>query len=102
MISAYTLLSATNAHAEAPDTFPIPRAFERESLRVGDLAKLLFHFIDGSDEWVERMWVLIEQVRPETYIGSLDNIPHQSADIELGAHVEFHSDHVIQIERASE
>ena len=100
MISAYTLDSATRAHAESPDTFAIPSAPERESLRVGDLAKLMFRFRDGSDEWVERMWVLVEQVRPETYIGSLDNIPHQAAEPDLGARVEFHSDHVIQINHA--
>jgi hypothetical protein len=101
MISAYTLDSATRAHAESPDTFQIPPASHRESLRIGDFAKLMFRFEEGSRQWVERMWVVVEQVRPETYIGNLDNIPHRAEDTELGSRVEFHSDHVIQIERGA-
>jgi len=99
MPASYTLDSAVETHREFPDTFHIPPQAERESLRPGDLVKLMFRIQDGEFMHVERMWVIVEQARPEFYIGVLDNDPYCTADIHSGQKVQFHSDHVIEIDR---
>ena len=39
------------------------------------------------------------EVRPESYVGVLDNDPYCTDEIRSGMRVEFHADHVIQIDR---
>ena len=95
----YTLDSGVDAQAESPETFRIPSANDRESLGRGDFAKLIFRFSDGSREFVERMWVRVEAVGPEGYVGTLDNNPYNMGKIRAGGRVKFTSDHVIQIQR---
>ena len=99
MPAIYTLDNALETHREFPDTFHLPPQSERESLRLGDLVKLVFRIQDGECMHVERMWVIVEEVRPEFYIGVLDNDPYCTADIHSGQKVQFHSDHVIEIDR---
>ena len=98
MSASYTLDSAVETHREFPDTFHIPPQAERGSLRPGDLVKLMFRIQDGEFMHVERMWVIVEEVRPEFYTGVLDNDPYCTADIHSGQKVQFHSDHVIEID----
>jgi hypothetical protein len=96
---SFTLDDAAAAHAEFPDTFHLPAASECESLRSGDFAKLMFRISDGENVHVERMWVRVQQVKPETYVGVLDNDAYCTEALRVGMPVEFHSDHVIQIRR---
>ena len=98
MSASYTLDSAVETHREFPDTFHIPPQAERGSLRPGDLVKLMFRIQDGEFMHVERMWVIVEEVRPEFYVGVLDNDPYCTAEIHSGQKVQFHSDHVIEID----
>jgi uncharacterized protein YegJ (DUF2314 family) len=95
----YTLASGVDAQAESPKTFRIPSANDRASLGRGDFAKLIFRFSDGSREFVERMWVRVEAVGPEGYVGILDNNPYSTDEIRAGGRVKFNSDHIIQIQR---
>ncbi len=99
MAATYTLDSAVESNRRAPATFQIDPQSERESLRPGDLVKLMFRISDHDDEWVERMWVIVEDVRPEYYVGVLDNYSLFSEDIISGLKVQFHSDHVTDIDR---
>ena len=95
----YTLDSGVDAQAESPETFHLPSASDRGSLGRGDFAKLIFRFSDGNREFVERMWVRVEAVGPEGYVGILDNNPYNTDEIRAGGRVKFNSDHVIQIQR---
>jgi len=95
----YTLDSGVDAHAEAPETFHIPSANDRGSLGRGDFAKLIFRFSDGEREFVERMWVRVEAVGPEGYVGILDNNPCGTVEVGAGSRVKFTSEHIIQIQR---
>ena len=96
----YTLDNGAETHREFPDTFEIPSQAERESLRPGDLAKLMFRIEFDDEAHVERMWVQVAEVKPEFYVGVLDNDPDCTEEIRIGMRVEFHADHVIQIDRA--
>lgn len=99
MGATYTLDSGVERHQEAPDSFEIPAASEREALKPGQLVKLMFRIDVDGEVHVERMWVVVEEVRPEFYVGVLDNDPYCTADIRSGQKVQFHADHVIQIWR---
>ena len=95
----YTLASGVDARAEYPETFCIPSANDRGSLGRGDFAKLIFRFSDGAREFVERMWVKVEAVGPDGYVGILDNDPCGTDEIRAGGRVKFDPDHVVQIKR---
>ena len=96
----YTLDNGAETHREFPDTFEIPPQEDRERLRPGDLVKLIFRIEFGDEAHVERMWVQVTEVRPESYVGVLDTDPYCTDEICSGMRVEFHADHVIQIDRA--
>jgi hypothetical protein len=99
MPATYTLDSGVERNQRAPDTFEIPTLTERESLRPRDLAKLIFRISDGDQVNTERMWVVVREVKPEFYVGELDNDAFCTDEIRSGMRVEFHSDHIIQIRR---
>ena len=101
MTVSYTLDSGVERHAETPDTFQIPPQADRENLKPGDLAKIIFRIEIGDDVYVERMWVKLSEVRPEFYVGLLDNDPYCTDELRSGMRVEFHADHVIQISRVA-
>src|SRR3954469_7553895 len=91
----WRLESATDRHAEAPDTFEIPSGKVRNGLGRGDLAKLLFFLDDGrGNAGVERMWVTVVDVDGDGFIGRLENQPMTRGVIERGEHVRFGPDHV--------
>jgi uncharacterized protein YegJ (DUF2314 family) len=96
----YTLDNGAETHREFPSTFEIPAQLERESLRPGDLAKLMFRIQFDDEAHVERMWVQLTEARQEFYVGTLANDPYCTDEIRFGMRVEFHADHVIQIRRA--
>lgn len=103
-IDGWCLENAEARHAAAPDTFWIPETERRESLEVGDLAKLIFRIsVDNEDEnvSVERMWGLVRALTPSGYLGVLDNEPDAIAENEefwLGTELPFAAEHVINIE----
>jgi hypothetical protein len=68
----FELDSGVKLHEESPDTFYLP---------------------------AERMWVIVQQIKPEYYVGTLDNQPYCTEEIGVGFKVEFHADHVIQVMR---
>jgi uncharacterized protein YegJ (DUF2314 family) len=100
MPATYTLDNGVETHKEFPNTFEIPAQQDRVSLRPNDLVKLIFRIEFDDETHVERMWVRVTEVRPEAYVGALDNDPYCTDEIRSGTKVEFHADHVIQIDRA--
>jgi hypothetical protein len=89
-------------HAEAPDSFWIPSAEERQSLRVGNGAKLLFALADEAGDrlaaQVERMWVVVTEVTDDGYVGILASSPRSShAAVHRGSRVTFAAEHICDI-----
>jgi hypothetical protein len=97
LMPPYILVSGVERHRISPHRFWIPPQSERESLRPGDHFKLMFCFPDTL--MGERMWVIVKEVRPEYYVGVLNNYPALIKGIRFGQKVQFHSDHVINIDR---
>lgn len=103
-IDGWCLEDGEARHAEAPGTFWIPDRHRRESLEVGDLAKLIFCIsVDDPDEdvSVERMWVLVRERTPNGYLGILDNEPYaitENDEFWLGTELPFSAKHVIDID----
>src|SRR5215510_4632627 len=102
----WELRSAEESHRMNPDTFWIPAQSDRENLRRGQAARLIFDIeTDDSGNIAvggERMWVIVAEKHGDTYIGILDNQPAtvEPADtvyLCFGAEVPFRAEHVIDI-----
>jgi hypothetical protein len=99
------------SHRAHPETFWIPPREERDHLRRGQSARLIFD-IEGEDEdgqlqvQGERMWVTVAERVDDVYIGILENEPAcfepaQNVYLCRGAEVPFLAEHVIDITDAS-
>jgi hypothetical protein len=93
---------AEQAHRDAPASYSIPRFEQRNSLRVGDLVKLVFLGDRPSDQGHtgERMWVQVVEIVPNGYVGALDNQPRFLVDLKPGARISFGAHHVIALHEA--
>lgn len=84
--------------------FRIPDLSERQTLRPGDYAKLLFEIdVDGDIE-VERMWVLIRERTENGYVGSLANNAIDAGGnprLLFGAELRFEDRHIADIGRGN-
>ena len=90
------LKNAEAVHASHPQTFGIPSRIDRETLIVGDFAKLMFVHANGN---VERMWVKIRcPLSNGQYAGSIDNVPLLGDDWKLGDLIIFKPEHIISIQ----
>jgi len=89
------LVDASAVHREHPRTFSVPRQVVRESLRSGDVVKLLFAVVPpvGGVE-VERMWVRVDKKEGGRYSGRLANNPAYRRDLKAGHQIEFGPEHV--------
>lgn len=89
-------LASAETRALASASFRIPPRDARESLRVGNLAKLIF--IDSPDDGVgERMWVEIVIVEAARYQGLLRNTPVVTMDLDPSGLIDFGPEHVADI-----
>ena len=90
-------------HRNTPETFYLPPAEVRASLRPGQIVKLIFRFalVDENNihtQAVERMWVIVqEQLQDGKYLSVLDNDPQCTEEVKAGMKVVFESRHVIQV-----
>lgn len=93
-VDGWCLESGEERHRENSHTFWIPDHEDRERLRQGDLAKLIFRINVNNEEEpeaIERMWMIVRDRIPEGYIGVLDNDPRASRRTPLcGAEPWFH------------
>jgi hypothetical protein len=104
--NGWTLVSAEERAAVAPNTFQIPSRAARESLSAGDGAKLLFDIETREadciiDRRVDRMWVIVKAKTETGYTGVLDNDPGVARNPKLqeGDLVAFGPEHVANIGR---
>jgi hypothetical protein len=84
---------------EAPESFFIPPAAKRRSLKAGDRVKLIFRFVPavrGIDG--ERMWVAVTAVDAGRYEGRLENQPEYLTSLAYGAEIGFGPEHVAAYE----
>jgi uncharacterized protein YegJ (DUF2314 family) len=93
----YTLDNGEELNKESPETFFIPARAQRDTLLRGELVKLIFRMSLGDNVQVERMWVIIKSRTDTGYIGTLDNDPFCTKELQTGAEVVFGPEHVIQI-----
>ncbi len=94
---SYFLEDGELQHEEFPDTFWIPPAEQRKSLREDQIVKLLFRITANGETQTERMWVLVKKKTDEGYLGALDNDPYCTDEMKAGLEVRFQPRHVIQI-----
>lgn len=108
----WQLISAEARHLAAPETFWIPPLLERQSLKIGQAAKLIFE-IESEDEEgkitrdCERMWVVISELVPPYFIGLLTNQPIGIDDdsafyLKEGVEIPFLPEHVSNIDQPPE
>lgn len=87
----YMLVDGIERNENHPDTFWIPSEKAKNSLIVGDMAKLGFLDKDGSGE---RMWVEIIEKDKDSFKGTLSNQP-VFLKLTYGDEVSFESKHII-------
>jgi hypothetical protein len=103
----WQLRSGEAADRDNPDTFWIPPRAERENLRRGLSARLIFDIEAEDDDGNvhitgERMWVTVAERVGEFFIGILENqpaslVPSEGVYLCMGAEVPFLAEHVIDI-----
>ena len=81
-----------------PYTFYKPSSAAVALLRPGNIVKLIFALAanDAQTPTAERMWVRIDRIEGECFVGSLDNDPDYIADLKHGDVIQFDSRHIIQ------
>ena len=103
----WQLRSGEASHRDHPKTFALPPLEQRQSLRRGQAAKLIFD-IETEDEsgktvlTGERMWVIVAERIGEMFIGILDNqptcvTPDDTSYLRFGVEIPFAPEHVIEI-----
>jgi len=93
---SYKLEDGEQLNKKNPRTFHIPSKVERDTLKTGDIVKLIFLF-DDEGSMPERMWVKIISKDENQYKGILDNDPYTTKTIKAGDDVIFGSENIIQI-----
>jgi hypothetical protein len=106
------LVSGESRHSESPDSFSIPPMSKRQSLKVGQAAKLIFEVETENENGeiergCERMWVVVSDIVTPYFIGRLTNTPaafDEGGDFYLMQDVEvpFLPEHVIEIDQPPE
>ncbi|MGH3362176.1 MAG: immunity protein Imm33 domain-containing protein [Nocardioides sp.] len=96
-VVGYRLANSEARNEQAPRSFFIPPRSEREALRPGDYARLLFELIDPSpaDPGAERMWVQVLGVADGNHVGAPTNVPRAITTVGVGDRVDFGPEHVI-------
>ena len=103
----WELRSGEKSHEENPEKFWIPSQNERDSLKKGMAARLIFDIEteDENDKILtngERMWVIVLSKKNDYYLGILSNEPASiepdTGYLKLGCKLWFKAEHVIDID----
>lgn len=93
----WKLVNAETRAKTSPETFEIPDREARESLKPGNIVKLIFELQNSTDIAGERMWVEIIGKADNMYIGTLDNDPQFIKDLAAGDKIDFRPEHITEI-----
>jgi Uncharacterized protein conserved in bacteria (DUF2314) len=93
IIYRWHLRSGIEAHEQSPDTFWIPSEDAKDTIEPGHLVKLAFDLRGGG----ERMWVKVQAVKGDRFVGTLYNIPAFIPRLFSGDEIKFRSDHIIDL-----
>jgi hypothetical protein len=97
-LDGWHLLSGVESHRRAPKTFWIPPHWQRNNLKAGDIAKLIFDIRGPDGVFGERMWVLVTGRSGPYYLGELRNQPLAARrNLKFGSFVVFLPEHVVGI-----
>jgi len=105
----WELRNGEDCHKENPDKFWIPKLQDRQSLKIGDAAKLIFD-IECEDEGKiiiqgERIFVIVSEIVGNKYVGILDSQPacidkdQENVYLGFGVEIPFSHEHIIDIDR---
>jgi hypothetical protein len=106
-IDFWELRSAEASQAKYGDKFWIPALEERQNIKRGQAARLIFDIeVDNAgtpEVQGERMYVIVSEKIGDTYIGILDNQPacvdpDGTFYLSFGAEVPFLAKHIIDID----
>ncbi|MCW7552674.1 hypothetical protein NX722_08455 [Endozoicomonas gorgoniicola] len=109
----WQLRNGEECHKEHPETFWIPSLEERQNLKVGDAAKVIFEIECETEDGEiiiegERGYLIVSEVIEDKYIGILDFQPlcidkeDDDVYLQFGAEIPFSTEHVIDIDRPPE
>jgi hypothetical protein len=96
VIYRWHFTSGVTQNRTYPDTFWIPDDEEKADIEPGDTVRAMFQM--RADNWCERMWVTVTEVKGSKIIGTLSNQPIGIPRLEFGDKVKLHRDHIIDIQ----
>ena len=91
----YKLGNGVERNRKSPDSFWIPSDKDKDQVKPGDFAKLIFE--GTSSGGAERMWVRVTSRDGNSLTGKLYNTPYELTGISPGDEVEFNPDNIISI-----
>ncbi len=94
---SWNLENALQIAREHPYTFYKPSRHITGQLKEGDIAKVIFQFesVNPDHPSAERMWVRINKIEKENFIGALDNHPYYIHELFAGDTITFQHKHII-------
>jgi len=100
MTQSWYLIDADEMAQESKYTFYKPSKRIIQKLEPGNICKLIFSFESDNPEHpsAERMWVIIDHVDNNKFVGHLDNEPFYIKDLKVGDIIEFESKHIIDLD----
>lgn len=100
MTASWNLIDADAIAQESKYTFYKPSQRIIEKLKPGNICKLIFSFEsdNAEDPDAERMWVLIDGIDNNKYVGRLDNEPFYIKDLKAGDIITFEPKHIIDLD----
>lgn len=96
------IINIERRNQKHPTTFEIHPREVRESVKTGDIVKLIFEthtLLYANGEWIcgERMWVTIREcISGEYYIGTLNSYP-DALPLKFGDWIRFGPEHILDI-----
>lgn len=99
----YTLENIIEQNKKYPRHFMKPTALEINSLHPGDMVKLIFLIHPPLENGCngERMWVVIDSIKGDNFVGILDNDPCFLTTIKAGDKIEFQAKNIASIMTSS-
>ena len=99
---SYTLRDPRPTSRSSPYTFFLPDETELGHVGKGDLVRIAFDYLHETKDWAsERMWVIVDQVRDDELLGTLNNQPAEpTSPLNAGDAITFKRYHILAIEWA--